>query len=38
MTDYFSEHLLGDTKSSSNVDILQMNREMEQTGNKIKTL
>jgi dipeptidyl aminopeptidase/acylaminoacyl peptidase len=34
MTDYFSEHLLGDTQSSAETDIYQMNREVEQTGTK----
>jgi hypothetical protein len=34
MTDYFSNYLLGDFTSSSNVDIEQMNREVEQVGNK----
>ena len=34
MTDYFSEHLLGDTQSSADTDIYQMNREVEQTGTK----
>ena len=38
MADYFSAHLLGDTKASSNVDIEQMNREVEQTGNKRKAV
>lgn len=34
MADYFSNHLLGDFSSSSSVDIEQMNREIEQVGNK----
>jgi len=34
MVDYFGEHLLGDTSSSSEVDIYQMNRELEQSGPK----
>lgn len=34
MTDYFSNYLLGDFTSSANVDIEQMNREIEQVGNK----
>jgi dipeptidyl aminopeptidase/acylaminoacyl peptidase len=38
MTDYFSQHLLGDTKSSSNVDIEQINREVQQTGTKKKSI
>ena len=37
MTDYFSEHLLGDTQSSANTDIYQMNREVEQSGPKRRT-
>lgn len=37
MADYFSQHLLGDPSPSSNIDIEQMNREIEQTGNKKKT-
>jgi dipeptidyl-peptidase 4 len=37
MTDYFSEHLLGDTTSSQDTDIYQMNREVEQTGPKRRT-
>lgn len=38
MTDYFAEHLLGDTSPASSVDIQQMNREIEQTGPKKKAL
>ncbi len=38
MTDYFSEHLLGDTQTSSSVDIEHMNREVEQSGNKRRAL
>jgi dipeptidyl aminopeptidase/acylaminoacyl peptidase len=34
MADYFSNHLLGDYSSSSQVDIEQMNREVEQGGTK----
>ncbi|MFN2437817.1 MAG: alpha/beta hydrolase family protein, partial [Chitinophagaceae bacterium] len=34
MADYFSNHLLGDYSSSSNIDIEQMNREIEQGGTK----
>jgi dipeptidyl-peptidase-4 len=34
MTDYFSNYLLGDFTSSASVDIEQMNREIEQVGNK----
>jgi len=34
MTDFFSQYLLGDTKSSSSVDIEEMNRELPQTGQK----
>jgi dipeptidyl aminopeptidase/acylaminoacyl peptidase len=37
MTDYFSEHLLGDTSPSQDTDIYQMNREVEQTGPKRRT-
>jgi dipeptidyl aminopeptidase/acylaminoacyl peptidase len=37
MTDYFSEHLLGDTQSSADTDIYQMNREVEQSGPKRRT-
>jgi hypothetical protein len=36
MADYFSEHLLGDTTKP--VDMVEMNREVEQSGNKRKAL
>ena len=35
--DYFSNHLLGDFSESSETDIEQMNRELEQVGNKRRT-
>ena len=37
MTDYFSEHLLGDIAPQQDTDIYQMNREVEQTGPKRRT-
>jgi dipeptidyl aminopeptidase/acylaminoacyl peptidase len=36
MADYFSEYLLGDTTKP--VDMVEMNREVEQSGNKRKAL
>jgi len=36
MADYFSEHLLGDNEKP--VDVVEMNREVEQTGNKRRAL
>jgi hypothetical protein len=36
MADYFSNHLLDDYSHSSEVDIEQMNREIEQGGTKRK--
>ena len=32
MADYFSEHLLGDKEASQQLDIEEMNREVEQSG------
>jgi dipeptidyl-peptidase-4 len=36
MADYFSNHLLGDYTTSSEVDIEEMNREMEQSGKRTR--
>ncbi|HEY0057577.1 MAG TPA: DPP IV N-terminal domain-containing protein [Flavisolibacter sp.] len=38
MTDYFSEHLLGDKSGATSIDIEPMNREVEQSGNKKRAL